>query len=252
MDIRKYSILTGYRGSRAHGMETADTDDVDLMSVVIPPLDYYLGQKGFEVKDFGVDDDGIDLVVYEYRKFIHLLLKGNPNVLSFLWNREDMFTHTSDIGWQLIKHKHLFNAKVPFYKATKGYALSQLKKMYHPSQNAYKQSKRKENFEKFGYDTKNAAHLIRLLVMGIEFLRDGMLYVHRQDANYFLNIKTGKWKQSLVERTANVLLKSLDDAFERSGLPEYPDYEKINTLTTEWLYEYIRNRQTGHDVHSLS
>lgn len=41
-------ILVGYRGSIAHGMyvppkNPTSIDDKDLMSVCIPPLDFYLG-----------------------------------------------------------------------------------------------------------------------------------------------------------------------------------------------------------------
>lgn len=39
-----------------------------------------------------------------------------------------------------------------------------------------------------GYNAKNAAHLIRLLRMGIEFLTEGTLYVERADAPELLDI----------------------------------------------------------------
>jgi len=50
-------------------------------------------------------------------------------------------------------------------------------------------AKRKSLVEKFGYDTKNAAHLILLLRMGIEFLSVGVLHVKRHDAQELLEIK---------------------------------------------------------------
>jgi len=39
--------------------------------------------------------------------------------------------------------------------------------------------KRRELVMRVGYDSKNAAHLIRLLRMGIEFLTEGTMYVER-------------------------------------------------------------------------
>ena len=40
-------------------------------------------------------------------------------------------------------------------------------------------AKRKALVDKFGYDTKNAAHLVRLLNMSIEAMTDHQLYVNR-------------------------------------------------------------------------
>ena len=59
-------------------------------------------------------------------------------------------------------------------------------------------AKRKELVEKFGYDTKNASHLIRLLKMGIEALTTGELLIERPDNNMLLEIKRGEWKLERV------------------------------------------------------
>jgi len=53
--------------------------------------------------------------------------------------------------------------------------------------------KRRELVRRLGYDAKNAAHLIRLLRMGIEFLTEGTLHVERVDAPELLDIKHGAW-----------------------------------------------------------
>lgn len=54
--------------------------------------------------------------------------------------------------------------------------------------------RRKALVRRHGYDTKNAAHLIRLLRMGIEFLQSGELLVDRSghDAGELLAIKRGE------------------------------------------------------------
>jgi len=57
----------------------------------------------------------------------------------------------------------------------------------------YMGKKRRELVRRVGYDAKNAAHLIRLLRMGIEFLTEGTLYVERPDAAELLDIKRGVW-----------------------------------------------------------
>jgi len=47
--------------------------------------------------------------------------------------------------------------------------------------------------EQFGYDSKHAMHLVRLLRMGIEALRDGEILVKRHDAQELLDIRNGAW-----------------------------------------------------------
>lgn len=51
-----------------------------------------------------------------------------------------------------------------------------------------------------GYDTKHAMHLVRLLRMGEEILRDGEVIVKRPDAEELLAIRNGAWKyEELLE-----------------------------------------------------
>ena len=47
--------------------------------------------------------------------------------------------------------------------------------------------------EQFGYDTKHAMHLVRLLRMGKEILTEGVVRVKRPDAAELLEIRDGKW-----------------------------------------------------------
>jgi hypothetical protein len=84
--------------------------------------------------------------------------------------------------------------------------------------------------EQFGYDTKNASHLIRLLRQGIEFLRDGELHVLRPDAGELVAIKRGEWPLEKVKAEAERLFRRAEDAFDRSTLPKGPSHEAINDL----------------------
>ncbi len=80
---------------------------------------------------------------------------------------------------------------------------------------------------------KPASHLIRLLRMGIEFLKDGELQVMRSDAQQLLEIKRGEWTLDRVQREADDLFKLAQEAYVRSTLPEKPDMEKINALCVD-------------------
>ena len=90
------SILTGYVGSMSHGTyiphtEDEGIDDKDIMTIYVSPLTNYIGVCNYGKKDRGTiqrDYNEWDSVAYDIRKYVHLLLKGNPNVNALLWLRE--------------------------------------------------------------------------------------------------------------------------------------------------------------------
>ena len=102
----------------------------------------------------------------------------------------------------------------------------------------YMGKKRKELVDRFGYDCKNASHMIRILRMGIEFLLSGELTVYRPDWEELLEIKTGKWTRSRIEAEANRLFSELGAAIVKSPLQEKPDYGAANKLLVDILTEY--------------
>lgn len=238
------TILLGYRGSIAHGMylnpDRGDSiDDKDIMGACIAPLDVYFGQKKFEQREkmLGVWDS----VVYEFRKFISLLQQNNPNVLSMLWLERKHYIHMTPEGQRLIDNRAMFSSKRA-YHAFSGYAYGQMKKMTHLAFEGYMGEKRKKLVEQFGYDCKNAAHLIRLLRMGIEFMNEGELHVERQDAPQLLEIKTGQWTLEQIQVEADRLFKRAEDAYDRTTLPTHPDVEGINRLCTDIIRGYFEGR----------
>lgn len=78
----------------------------------------------------------------------------------------------------------------------------------------------------FGYDTKHAMHLVRLMRMAEEILTDGKVLVKRPDAQELLDIRAGKW-------TLDELLKWADEKdhhirevlYKKTALPKYTDLE---------------------------
>ena len=80
-------------------------------------------------------------------------------------------------------------------------------------------AKRKALVEHFGFDTKAASHLIRLLRMGIEFLTDGELQVTRHvDGPQLLEIKRGEWTLDQVKAEADRLFKLSEKTYIKSKL----------------------------------
>ena len=106
----------------------------------------------------------------------------------------------------------------------------------------YMGQKRRELVRRVGYDAKNAAHLIRLLRMGIEFLTEGTLYVERADAPELLDIKRGAWPLDKVKAEAERLFALSQEAYVRSSLPPEPDHDAAERLCIEMISEWFRLR----------
>ena len=236
-------ILAGHRGSVAHNMYIPNTDpnsvdDVDLMGVFLAPVEHYIGiTKTRETVERFVGK--YDVVSYEYIKFVKLLLKLNPNVMSLLWIKDNHYIKRHEYGQVLIDNRNLFVSKEA-YKSFTGYAWGQLKKMERFSFEGYMGIRRKKLVEKYGYDLKNASHCIRLLKMSVEFLITGELNVFRHDAPILLQIKTGKWSLEQVKAEAKRLFILADEAYIRSKIPDKPNYDKVGKIVKEIMYDYIK------------
>ena len=234
-------IVLGFRGSIAHNMYFGNTgthgiDDKDIMGVYIGPKQFYMG---FDKRDTVEKFVGQwDAVHYELRKYLRLLLKCNPNVLSLLWLEDRHYIQRTPLGDKLLKNRDLFVTKEAFHSFS-GYAHSQLHKMTHNAHKGYMGQKRRVLVEKFGYDTKNAAHLVRLLRMGIEYLTDGELRVSRPDARELTRIKMGEWTLEQVQREAETLFALAKEAYVKSPLPPKPDVARAEALCVELIEEWL-------------
>lgn len=245
--IKDECILMGYRGSMSHGTyrpnkDPNSIDDIDLQGICIPPIDYYYGLKEFGSRGtVEIKEAEWDIVLFELTKAIRLLEKGNPNVLSILWLKPSYYLKVSEAGQMLIDNRDLFVSK-RIYHSFVGYANGQLKRMTHLACKGYMGEKRKQLVEKYGFDVKNGAHLIRILKMGIEFLHEGVLHVHRKDATMLLEIKDGKWPLEKVKAEAERLFRLAETTHHLSRLPDKSNHEKVNKLCVDiakcWLKEW--------------
>lgn len=88
--------------------------------------------------------------------------------------------------------------------------------------------------EAHGYDTKHAMHLVRLLRMGIEALRDGELTVKRPDAEELLSIRNGAWTYEEVVAYAESMDKEVREVwYNKTELRKKPDLKFAGALLME-------------------
>lgn len=109
--------------------------------------------------------------------------------------------------------------------------LRHLRAKYHA---AYMGEKRRGLVVRHGYDTKNAAHLIRLLVMCEEFMQTGDLHVYRtHDAERLRAIKRGEWTLDAVKEHAEAMFARVKLARDASALPDQPDRRAVSDLLAD-------------------
>ena len=215
-------------------------DDKDVMGISIAPLEWYLGLDRWEGKETFLRE--WDVVVHEVRKFLRLLEKANPNVLSLLWLQPHHCLLIEAGGQMLLDHRQMFMTKKR-YESFSGYAHGQLRRMPHHAYHGFMGDKRKKLVDQFGFDCKNSAHLVRLLHMGIEALVTGELHVLRHDAHQLLEIKRGGWTLEQVQAEAQRLFHRAEEAFDRCTLPNHVDHAAVNRLAIDILQTHFAQGQ---------
>lgn len=86
--------------------------------------------------------------------------------------------------------------------------------------------------QRYGYDTKHASHLVRLMRMCEEIMTTGEVVVRRPDREEILGIKTGSWSYEQIIEWAEAQDKKLDEIYKTSEvLPHKPNREAIEMLS---------------------
>jgi predicted nucleotidyltransferase len=99
----------------------------------------------------------------------------------------------------------------------------------------------------FGYDTKHAMHLVRLMRQGKEILMNHELIVNRSDPQVndreeLLYIRNGGWPYDQLINWAEEQEKELDKLYQITTLPKYPNKEKIDKICIEIVEEIINRK----------
>jgi predicted nucleotidyltransferase len=226
-DLSPHLLALGAVGSISHGTHGEVIDDVDYMGIVVPPVRHIIGLGQWE--HWVYKQDEWDVVLYSAHKMVSLLLKSNPNVLGFLWLPDHLYAARSPFLDVLIANRDAFSS-LRAYHTFSGYAHSQLSKMHRFEYNGYMGAKRKELVQQFGYDTKNAAHLIRLLRMGCEFLETGQMNIWRDDRDELRRIKRGEVPYNWIMAESNALFERAKASRDASALPPEPDFDTAERL----------------------
>lgn len=100
--------------------------------------------------------------------------------------------------------------------------------------------KRSELEEKYGYDTKHAYHLVRLIRMCREVLMTGKVIVKRPDREELLAIRNGAWSYEQLIEFAEKEDIALNELYNTSNvLPKTPDKDKLDQLCIKLVEQFL-------------
>lgn len=209
-------ILEGVTGSKAYGLDHADSDE-DIKGIYVAPTSEILSLPSLQPKDT-IDHVDPDWVYHEIGKYISLALKCNPTVTELLWL--EGYRVLTKQGHMLVDNRHLF-LSTPYVKnAYTGYCFSQAHKLV--ARGGTYGNGRNKRF------AKHTRHLLRLLYQGRELLETGHLTVRVTTEIREELFAAGELPPEKVIDRFSDEIKGFDQI--QSVLPDKPDIEGVNKL----------------------
>ncbi|HZX08548.1 nucleotidyltransferase domain-containing protein [Kribbella sp.] len=220
--VREHTIYAAVVGSRAFGLDTAESD-TDTRGVYVAPTEAFWS---LAKPPAHVDGPEPEWFAWEVERFCELALKSNPNLLEVL--HSPLVVRQTPLGEELVGLRRAFLSQLA-YQTYSGYVLSQFKKL-------------ETDFRRDGTPKwKHVMHLIRLLLSARELLLEATLVVDAgQHRDRLLAIKRGELPWSEVEHWRLQLHEQLDAALQHTVLPATPDVRTVD----DWLRS-VRKRSLG-------
>jgi uncharacterized protein len=248
--LRRKTIIEAIVGSTVHGTAVKDgLEDLDLMAVVLEDQKTFAGFNATDTwtartKPMGVRSEAgdVDWVGYGLRKYLNLALKGNPSILLLLFapmSHVREITPEGEVLRSLSSHIVSKQAYAPF----RGYMRQQHERLL--GLRGQRNVTRPELVEAYGYDTKYAAHVVRLGLQGEELLTTGRISLPMREADRELCVKvrTGGFSLAAVSEQIIAAERRLDEAFARSSLPERPGTEYVE----RWMLSVYLKHWTSQE-----
>jgi predicted nucleotidyltransferase len=212
--------------------------DKDVQGFCIPPKEMifpgtipgFLGTptKGFEQWI----NTNPDFTIFGIVKFFNLILNCNPNIIDVLFVPERCVIHSTKVGQIVRDSRHVFLSKKA-YHSFKGYAYSQSKKI----QTKNPTGKRSELVEKFGYDTKFAYHIVRLMNECRQILESGDLNLE-SDSQMYISIREGAWTLDYLMQWFDQQIIDLEHTYNTSTLRYGVDNVEVTSILMSCLEEH--------------
>lgn len=224
-------LLEGVVGSRAYGLDTADSD-TDILGMFAYNTDDLLS---LDTPADTITTKDPDATWHEARKFLRLVLDANPTQTELLWLPE--YTISTPWAAALIANRAELTGATLMRRTYLGYATGQFRKLEQRGDGSFSSDTRKRT-------EKHARHLLRLLRQGYDLYATGRLTVRldADDADYIRTFGKAVADGDLdLARTKLAFYESAFDA-RPSALPDKPNRDIANS----WLLAVREDLYSGH------
>jgi predicted nucleotidyltransferase len=245
-------------GSGMHGGTGHKPSDLDLMGVYIQPIELVLGITQMTTDDKGLkhvfqpdvqvwttsndnvknNADDVDLNLFSLRKWSSMAATGNTNALEFLFVPNTAWSAGNAAIWNEFiapNAQHFISKRAAFHFSE--FSKGMLKRL-KGGEGTGKHGQRPDLIEEFGYDTKAAMHLIRVLEEGRELMDTGKITLPRPNAQLLKRIRSGEFDWVEIEFMYDNRQAALFAAQENSNLPAELDRAKISSIITAAQLEF--------------
>ena len=254
--IRDNLIYETITGSNVYGTNTTESD-VDIVGIFMDrQSDLYPGNFGhilgfdvpnrFESKELkdkskiqlpsGKDCEG---EWHSLTNFFTLAgLKGSPNLVEILFTRNNFVILGGPIAGLLRDNRKLF-LSMRTYLAFRGFAYGQLQRIRnHHNTGKSDNPKRQFLMDSFGYDTKQAYHLLRLLDQLEQILTTNDIDLMR-NKEQCIACRNGTFGTfDYLEEYFNKKLLALEELTTKVSVPSQPQTGALHSLLTNCLEQY--------------
>lgn len=252
--VRTNTNFEAIVGSNAYATNNEDSD-WDIFAIVTPPKSFIFPHLSGFIPGFGTPppqfkpikkhhvfdkEEGkeYDVEMTDIIKIFELARLGNPNIIGNLFVPDNCILHITEIGTLIRENRKEFLSKF-CWPRFKGYAYGMMKKM----KNKKPEGDRIALVEKYGYDTKFAMNLVRLLseVEQILLHEDLDLQLNKEQHKA---IRHGEWPEQDIYDYFHSKEKSLEKVYLNSKLRVKPNEAKLKQLLIDCLeiqYQDIKN-----------
>ena len=234
------TIFRCVTGSLLHGLSDG-SGDRDETGICVEPPEYVIGLKRIVLPDTGhrvafeqyiyrSQPDGVrsgpgdlDYTCYSLRKFMQLVLDGNPAALQLLFIPPEYVIMTSALWEQMQAFTGLFLSRLAGNRFI-GYMQKQRASMLSRDGKG-RNVTRPELVERYGWDVKYGSHLIRVGCQGAELVGTGRLTLPMpaRQRELVRSIRAGRLTMQQVLDLSESQEEEIKARTAGSPLPEQPD-----------------------------
>lgn len=215
------TCLVVVAGSHAYGMETEESD-LDLRGVFLNSAENILCEAPADT----IIMKSEDIVLHPLNKFCRLASAGNPNVLEWLFVKEEHILFCDEAGKEILKHRKDFLSQkmIVSYSGFVKHSWKELNEKLRKDDLDDSQVYKLE---------KQTRHILRLSMQLLEALQTGQFHTWtgKLQNGLYRDPESGRWEISEFYKAS---LKDIWDKIEKSkestSLPKEPVWDNINEL----------------------